>query len=740
MELSAPSKSVDPLLAMIPAPGQPASAAGEPAGEFAQLFPNLTPGQTGLAAMADPVVVPTATNLAAATTVAIQVGGQRAPLMQSTAGGSMEAPVGEPAVTAPEDPLAAGTAEESGVVFLGVRRIGLASGQPRGEVRSFGARVARSARETVAEPATPTAEQTLWSVLLPSTALPVCDRRSGGETEAGVEQGEATQFPAAVLPSGTAVRADAPVPVSAMARQPSAAAVPAAAPTPAVPSRTEGWATNPGLRIAGLAAGEEATVLPPCTSESPAPINIREGGSTEAGQLSDGVPSTQPRASGVEQAPGLVKKGTGLPVRGNGFEAVMQAPGIQVAATRSEAGPRVLDFVSGEEPGKPGLSVQIADEPSRETSASPAVPSAPVETAPLSRLGVAPGVRPVQVPIPQPEPANQIRVDAFGAPPASPAAEAVDGGQVGPVDLPAAPSTELAAVGPVSALESESVDEAPMVGAPQGWSRRDAGVRAFGRSTPRAMENFADSEDESAPGAIFDGEAVSKHFQMASDKDLVSTGRRVGTDTANSSEPMVAYPFISRANSEAAAPVRIEFAPAGAASANSAPTEMPDVPAEVAATAQRAVDAVLSAAERLAQGERSSVKLQFAMGDTEVSVRVERHETSIHATFHSKSAELCAALTRECQAISFESPERAFRLETSVVSGGGATQSSGFSSSSGDASAQQRDAQQRRAAGLEFGSSSVSTRAMGGRREDETAPAPVRSGSLPTSRHLHTLA
>lgn len=97
----------------------------------------------------------------------------------------------------------------------------------------------------------------------------------------------------------------------------------------------------------------------------------------------------------------------------------------------------------------------------------------------------------------------------------------------------------------------------------------------------------------------------------------------------------------------------------------SAPLPGVDLPGQ----AQRAVDAVLTAAERLGASNRSTVQLQFALSGAELSVRVELRAGAVHATFHTDSGDLRSALAAAWQSTASDAP-RAGRLTEAVFATG----------------------------------------------------------------------
>ncbi len=131
---------------------------------------------------------------------------------------------------------------------------------------------------------------------------------------------------------------------------------------------------------------------------------------------------------------------------------------------------------------------------------------------------------------------------------------------------------------------------------------------------------------------------------------------------------------IGAAKSEAAMPfpppdlvAPTVFSPAvsGQAGADSGVGEAPAQP-ELGTQAARAVEAVFTAAELAQRDGRNSVTLRFALGDADLSVRVEVRDDEVRATFATDSVELRAALSQECAAAA-DSSGRAFRFSAHVA-------------------------------------------------------------------------
>jgi hypothetical protein len=160
-------------------------------------------------------------------------------------------------------------------------------------------------------------------------------------------------------------------------------------------------------------------------------------------------------------------------------------------------------------------------------------------------------------------------------------------------------------------------------------------------------------------------------------------------------------------------------------------TGQPVSAGDISLLAHRAVDAVKSATEYLDAGNRTTVRLQFSVGDANLSVHVELRAGQIHATFRTDSGELRAALASEWQVMSGDSG-RAVRLADPVFAS-----ATGNSNGFGDSTSQQRNSGERApAANFEAAFSSAPARAS-------SAPAPVtdrRPAPLRANVNLYTFA
>ena len=161
----------------------------------------------------------------------------------------------------------------------------------------------------------------------------------------------------------------------------------------------------------------------------------------------------------------------------------------------------------------------------------------------------------------------------------------------------------------------------------------------------------------------------------------------------------------------------------------------------LASTAHRAVEAVLSVADRFAAREQHSVSLQFTVGGSDLNVRVELRGGEVHTTFRTDSPELRSALSHEWQAVSSQNQsDRSVRIANPVFTG--SDQPGTSFSSSGDGAPKQQHHDGRTPADFaaqSFASlSRAGTTTTAAMTASSTAPSTLSVGT--NSVHLHTLA
>ena len=242
------------------------------------------------------------------------------------------------------------------------------------------------------------------------------------------------------------------------------------------------------------------------------------------------------------------------------------------------------------------------------------------------------------------------------------------------------------------------------------------------------MAKIAAPAAKSAAEARTPADFGNKNILIINEKQVTDAGSVLGTDNA-----------LRPAMSTSVAQTH----PLSPGSAGSAPvallqpvTTSPQANAEADASllAHRAVEAVMTATERVDAGNRSVVRLQFSVGDASLSVHVQLRGGEIHTTFRTDSADLRSALASEWQAVNGDST-RAIRLADPVFAPATAqNHTAGF----GGGAAQQQNRGDREQAGssapVTFPSASVRPSAR-----PETAP--VNSPALlPANLNLYTFA
>jgi hypothetical protein len=331
----------------------------------------------------------------------------------------------------------------------------------------------------------------------------------------------------------------------------------------------------------------------------------------------------------------------------------------------------------------------------------------------------------------------EVPVDLKGQVPAAPVAqEALAANST--VKVEAAP-VALTADAPAAVPVSANVDipsPAPTAEAPT----QANGIALPGLVTPSAdTVAIAPEKIAAATAGLLDrnGSAIkgiAKSFVATSPKGLTQSASPFGIGVAERAATMPAGPTLDHQNvSETAA----------AASALTATDSRPQndaLPASVTltSTAHRAVEAVLSVTDRLTSRDQHSVNLQFSVGGTDLSVRVELRAGTVHTTFRTDSPELREALSNEWQAVTSQSNgDRSARLTQPVF-----TANQSGTSASGDGAPRQQNHDQRAPAetgartfsgALRASASSASTTTAG-------ASAPTTRSVSANSVHLHTLA
>lgn len=161
-------------------------------------------------------------------------------------------------------------------------------------------------------------------------------------------------------------------------------------------------------------------------------------------------------------------------------------------------------------------------------------------------------------------------------------------------------------------------------------------------------------------------------------------------------------------------------------------------PVMLTSSAHRAVEAVLDATDRFAARDQHSVNLQFSVGGTDLSVRVEMRSGEVHTTFRTDSPELRAALSSEWNSMtSQQNGDRSARLASPVFTGN--DQAGTSTSFSGDGASRQRDPQSREPAAQNSGFA-ASRRDPAPTGSSSNSNSPMTRSVAVNSVHLHTLA
>jgi hypothetical protein len=286
---------------------------------------------------------------------------------------------------------------------------------------------------------------------------------------------------------------------------------------------------------------------------------------------------------------------------------------------------------------------------------------------------------------------------------------------------------------PAAGTSSEGVPTPAMSGVTElvgadAAAQTAARVPAAGDAAPRKAKDavgevakFAAASAKSPASPSIDTNGEDKKILNVTAKHVTEHEPSLGT--GNAMTPPVSATAVKVSPPSPAAPV------SATSSAQLQPAPLPAQRvsnADLTVLAHRAVDAVMTATERLDVGNRSTVRLQFSVGDANLSVHVELRAGEIHATFRTDSGDLRSALASEWQAMSGESG-RAVRLADPVFAPAAPTEhATGFDGGT----AQQRHPGGRAATedfeASGFGAASSRTTAAEPAAPD-SAPAPLRS-------------
>lgn len=280
-----------------------------------------------------------------------------------------------------------------------------------------------------------------------------------------------------------------------------------------------------------------------------------------------------------------------------------------------------------------------------------------------------------------------------------------------------------------NASESDDLTTAPTA---SGAARKSLGSRGA---------KFAEARDESAASEISSNSPADKKILSVSNKRVAATESDLGTSVARSAAVMSTATSRRPTTSESE---QGRFVPSAQSPADfSAPdfASLPLLPQAAASAAHRAVDTVMSTAERFASGTHNAVNLQFSLAGVDLAVRVEMRDGEVRATFRTDSNELRAALATEWQSVNAGVADRTLRLGDPVFTHAAASSSTSLAGD-GASQQQQRDPGSRQAPSAEFfesrfprsGLAAAATAAV------SDSVATPRLSALNTPLRLHTFA
>lgn len=202
---------------------------------------------------------------------------------------------------------------------------------------------------------------------------------------------------------------------------------------------------------------------------------------------------------------------------------------------------------------------------------------------------------------------------------------------------------------------------APVLPAPREGATRPATPRlvaAYG-----AREKFAVQREAVVGAHASSGSAQKNDFLNIDNEGVAYDAGGVGIDVAKSEAVM---PTLS--SSIAASPATPVAVGVHDVAATRAPQTTEARVTEAVSTAGQAVEVVLRAVDTVADREQKVVKLEFSVGDADLSVRVELAHDEVRTVFRTESPELRAALAHEWRAVASDSGEQGgVRLAPAVI-------------------------------------------------------------------------
>ncbi len=317
--------------------------------------------------------------------------------------------------------------------------------------------------------------------------------------------------------------------------------------------------------------------------------------------------------------------------------------GLAANAARPEVLPRAATGAQELESEANRLPVATALPALSALTSGPAAPASG-RPAPVAQAGTA-FADPAEA-----APGIQVRIAVETAPKFTPASAAS-------VEAGATDSASRRESVPMASSDAESALAAAIAGQPAAApAPRRSSVRGARQAAPAEGEGSGESRPAilAAPRAfrpVETDEANSgsgKKFLNPEGEQVAKRVPNVGTAVANRELAMYSRTLSSLPTHPASG---YDGMAAGLAAAPEAlAAELPE-PASVqfVASPHRAVEAVMTAIDRAAGRDQTSVKLDFAIGQESLAVRVELHDGEVRATFRTESPELRAALAHEWQ-------------------------------------------------------------------------------------------
>jgi hypothetical protein len=243
-------------------------------------------------------------------------------------------------------------------------------------------------------------------------------------------------------------------------------------------------------------------------------------------------------------------------------------------------------------------------------------------------------------------------------------------------------------------------------------------------------EKIAQPDAKTRMPALTALRATDKKILSTPEKQVTEPDSMLGTPVARAGSVMSTATFSERQPSATLVPVAPSAAATGLDTSSRAPLP---VTTDSASAANQAVEAAMSAADRLASGEQKAVNLQFSVGNADLSVRVELRDGAVHATFRTDSTELRTALVHEWQSVN--SGDGPLRLADPVFTSANTTNFA----SSGENASQHRNSEDRSGSSHRAPGDSAPA-ATGSELPVDSVPAALDSAPLSTSLHFHTFA